>query len=213
MATPAAVYTIAPFVREPEEIVDGNKATLARAPRPRPEAKRVWASLEKEPAAVIEQAFDEARKRDPTLEKTWVALVDGEISQIRRLRRMAQKAGVKLTIVCDIVHVIEYLWAAGRAFYPESGPELEGWVRHRLLGILQGKAGLMAGGMRRRATRRALSSKAREPVDKCAGYPLNHARYLHCDRYLAAGMPIAAGVIEGACRHLVKDRMEINGVR
>lgn len=212
-ATVATVYTIAPFVREIEEIVEGNKATLAQAPRPRPEAKRVWASLEKEPAEVIEQAFDEARKRDPTLEKTWVALVDGEKSQIQNLRRIARKRGVELTVVCDIVHVIEYLWAAGRAFHPESGPELEGWVRHRLLGILQGKAGLMAGGMRRSATRQALSSKARKPVDKCAQYLLNHAPYLQYDRYLAAGMPIATGVIEGACRHLVKDRMEITGAR
>ncbi len=213
MATVAAVYTIAPFVREPEEIVDGNNATLARAPRPRPEGKRVWASLEKKPAEVIKQAFDEARKRDPTVQKTWAALVDGEKNQIRHLRRMARKTGVALTIVCDVIHVIEYLWAAGRAFYPESGPELEGWVRHRLLGILQGKAGLMAGGMRRSATRRDLDAKAREPVDKCATYLLNHAPYLRYDRYLAAGMPIATGVIEGACRHLVKDRMEITGAR
>lgn len=213
MATVAAVYTIAPFVREPEQIVDESNAALARAPRPRPEAKRVWASLEKEPAEVIKQAFDEARKRDPTAQKTWVALVDGDNNQIRRLRRMARKTGVELTIVCDVVHVIEYLWAAGRAFYPESGPELEGWVRHRLLGILQGKAGLIAGGMRRSATRRALDDKARKPVDKCATYLLNHAPYLHYHLCLVAGMPIATGVIEGACRHLVKDRMEITGAR
>ena len=74
------------------------------------------------------------------------------------------------TIVCDIVHVIEYLWDAGRVFHPESGPQLEGWVRHRLLEILRGKAGLMAGGMRRSATRRELSAKEREPVEKCAKY-------------------------------------------
>jgi len=202
-----------PLDAELKQIVDANNATLAQVPRPRPEGKRVWASLEKEPAQVIEQVFDEARKRDPSLEKTWVALVDGEKSQIRRLRRTAQKAGIDLTIACDVVHVIEYLWAAGRAFYPESGPELEGWVRHRLLGILDGKAGLIGGGMRRSATRRGLSCKAREPVDKCATYLLNHAPYLDYDRYLAAGMPIATGVIEGACRHLVKDRMEITGAR
>ena len=213
MSTVAAVYTIAPFVREPEQIVEGDRCSLARAPRPRPEGKRVWASLEKEPAEVIEQAFAEARMRDPAAEKTWVALVDGERNQIRLLRSMARKTGVELTIVCDVVHVIEYLWAAGRAFHPESGPELEDWVRHRLLGILQGKAGPMAGGMRRSATRRALSSKAREPVDRCATYLLNHAPYLRYERYLAAGIPIATGVIEGACRHLVKDRMDITGAR
>lgn len=213
MATVAAVYTIVPFVREPEQIVNESNAALARLPRPRPEAKRVWASLEKKPAKVVKQAFDEARKRDPTTQKTWVALVDGDNNQIRRLRRMARKTRVEMAIVCDVVHVIGYLWAAGRTFYPESGPELEGWVRNRLLGILQGKAGLIAGGIRRSATRRALDHKTRKPVDKCATYLLNDAPYLHYDRCLSAGMPIATGVIEGACRHLVKDLMEITGAR
>ena len=67
--------------------------------------------------------------------------------------------------------------------------------------------------MRRSATRRALSSKARKPVDICARYLLNHSPYLRYDRYLSHGLPIATGVIEGACRHLVKDRMDVTGAR
>ncbi|MCP4195799.1 MAG: hypothetical protein GY762_01490, partial [Proteobacteria bacterium] len=118
-----------------------------------------------------------------------------------------------LTLIVDIIHVIEYLWKAGRAFHPKSGPELEKWVRHRLLGVLRGKAGQMAGGMRRSATRRKLSPKTREPVDTCANYLLNKSPYLRYDSYLSRGFPIATGVIEGACRHLVKDRMEITGAK
>jgi hypothetical protein len=213
MATVAAVYTIAPFVRTPQEVVAETGGSLAQVSRPRPEQKRVWASVEKEPEEVIVQAFAEARQRDPTVEKTWVALVDGNKAQIRHLRGKARKNGVELSIVVDIVHVIEYLWGAGRAFHPASGPELESWVRYRLLEILQGKAGLMAGGMRRSATRRGLSAEQRKPVDKCARYLLNHSSYLHYDQYLAQGLPIATGVIEGACRHLVKDRMEVTGAR
>jgi hypothetical protein len=41
----------------------------------------------------------------------------------------------------------------------------------------------------------------------------NHAPYLNYPLSLAKGYPIATGVIEGACRHLVKDRMEITGAR
>ena len=213
MATVATVYTIAPFVRTPEGLVGENGASRAGPPRPRPEQKRVWASIEKTPEEVIEDSLAEARYRDPAHEKTWVALVDGNKSQIRILRSLAKKNALDFTIIVDLIHVIEYLWDAGRAFHPASGPELEGWVEYRLLEILRGKAGLMAGGMRRSATRRALSSKAREPVDICARYLLNHSPYLQYDRYLAQGLPIATGVIEGACRHLVKDRMAVTGAR
>jgi hypothetical protein len=213
MATVAAVYTIKPFVRRPEELIGESNSPRAGPPRPRPEQKRVWASIEKTPEQVIEELLQEARYRDPVDEKTWVALVDGNKSQIRILRRMAKKNGLDLTIIVDLIHVIEYLWDAARAFHPESGPELESWVEHRLLEILRGKAGLVAGGMRRSATRRALSSKQREPVDICARYLLNHSPCLRYDHYLSQGFPIATGVIEGACRHLVKDRMAVTGAR
>lgn len=213
MATVAAVYTIAPFVRTAEELVGSSSSPHPGPPRPRPEQKRVWASLEKEPEQVIEEALAEARHRDPSGKKIWVALVDGNKSQIRILKRLAKKKGLDLTIIVDLIHVIEYLWDAGRVFHPFSGPELENWVRHRLLETLRGKAGLMAGGMRRSATRRGLSAKTREPVEVCARYLSNHAPYLRYDHYLAKGLPIATGVVEGACRHLVKDRMAVTGAR
>ena len=211
MACVAAVYTIDPFIRTPEEMM--SPFELVKPQRPRPEQKRVWASLEKEPEQVIGDALEESRHRDPEGKKTWVALVDGNKSQIRYLRHQAQKNRIDLTIVVDVIHVIEYLWKAGRAFYPKSGTELEQWVRHRILEVLRGKARLVAGGMRRSATRRGLSADARKPVDICARYLLTYAPYQHYDRYLAEGLPIATGVIEGACRYLVKDRMDVTGAR
>jgi hypothetical protein len=213
MATVAAVYTIAPFVRTSEELVGDSSSSCPGPPRPRPEQKRVWASIEKSPEEVIKELLQEARYRDSANEKTWVALVDGNKSQIRILKRLAKKNGLNLTIIVDLIHVIEYLWDAGRVFHPAPGPELENWVRHRLLETLRGKAGLMAGGMRRSATLRGLSVKAREPVDVCVRYLSNHSPYLRYDRYLAKGLPVATGVIEGACRHLVKDRMAVTGAR
>lgn len=213
MATVAAVYTTDTFERAPEDLVAETSCTIDKVKRPRPEHKRVWASIEKTPEQVITEAFAEAYHRDPNHEKHWVALVDGNNTQIRILRRMARKKGVDLTIIVDVIHVIEYLWDAGRVFHPESGPELENWVRHRLLGVLRGKAGLMAGGMRRSATRKKLTPEARKPVDTCATYLLNKSPYLHYDRYLSQGVPIATGVIEGACRHLIKDRMEVTGAK
>jgi len=213
MATVATVYTIAPFVRKPEDLVAEHNPARPRPPRPRPEEKRVWASLEKTPEEVIEETFQEASYRDPDHKKNSIALVDGNKPQIRILRRIAKQKGIDLTIIVDIIHVIEYLWDAGRAFYPEAGSELESWVWNRVLEILRGKAGYVAGGMRRSATRRGLLPGERKPVDTCANYLLTYAPYLKYNHYLSQGYPIATGVIEGACRHLVKDRMEVTGAR
>jgi hypothetical protein len=213
MATVAAVYTIAPFIREPEDLICDNDAERCEPMRPRPEKKRVWASLKKTPQQVIEEVFAEAACRDPLHQKSWVALVDGNKHQIRILRRMAKEKGIDLTLIVDIIHATEYLWDAGRTFYPDSGQELESWVRDRLLQILRGNAGYVAGGMRRSATMRNLAACDRKSVDTCADYLLTYGPYFKYNRYLDQGYPIATGVIEGACRHLVKDRMEITGAR
>ena len=213
MGTVAAVYTIGTVERTPQDILPGNKTKTDKEKNPLPEQKRVWASLEKSAEQVIESAFSEAFHRDPRQEKDWVALVDGENHQLRILKRLAKKQGVNLTVIVDIIHVIEYLWSAGRAFHPKSGPKLEAWVQYRMLKILKGKAGLIAGGMRRSATLKKLTSKEREPVESCATYLKNKTPYLKYDEYLKSGFPIATGVIEGACRHLVKDRMDITGAK
>jgi len=213
MATVAAVYTTDSFKRSPDDLVSESGPRIKKMKRPPIENKRVWASLEKEPEEVIKEAFTEAQNRDPNHEKNWVALVDGNNTQIKILRNIAKAQGIDLTIIVDIIHVIEYLWKAGRVFHPESGPDLERWVEHRLRKILEGKAGHIAGGMHRSATRKKISKKKREPVDKCATYLLNKSPYLKYNRYLSEGFPIGTGVIEGACRHLVKDRMEITGAK
>ena len=213
MATVAAVYSTSPFIRTPEDLVSENRCTLDDSLRPRPEQKRVWASLEKEPEQVIADALQEADNRDPAHQKIWVALVDGNKNQLSILNRLARKKGIDLTILLDIIHVIEYLWVAGRVFYPEACLDLERWVQKRLLEILRGKAGLVAGGMRRSATRRQFSQEERKPVDICTRYLLNNKAYLQYNQALSHGVPIATGIIEGACRHLVKDRMDVTGAR
>jgi len=215
MATVAAVYTIAPFVRTPEQVARGLAPIHAvdKVKRPRPESKRVWASLEKTPEEVIEQAFEEAQRRDPAHEKTWVALVDGNETQLEILSRMAKKYQVDLTVELDLIHVTEYLWRASTAFHDEMDREREGWVSQRLLEILRGHGSWVAGGIRRSATLRGLSAEQREAADDCCDYLIKYAAYLRYDEYLAVGAPIATGVIEGACRHLVKDRMDLTGAR
>jgi hypothetical protein len=215
MATVAAVYTIAPYLRTPEAVLGCLAPQHGREPpdRPRPERKRVWASLEQTPDAVLREAFREARRRDPDGQKPWVALVDGNEPQLEILRRLFRQEGYRPLIVLDFLHVAERVWKAGRDFHPDGSPELEAWVTPRLLGVLRGRASHVAAGMRRSATRQGFAVEARAGVDACADYLLKYTPYLRYDRYLQEGLPIATGVIEGACRHLVKDRMDRTGAR
>ncbi len=212
MASVAAVYTIEPFVRTPEEIFPPAGKPAAAPPRPAPEHKRVWASLERTPEEVITAMFDEADHRDPQHQKQWAALVDGNETQIELLTKLTAARHVSVPIIVDFIHVAEYVWEASRALATDSHSR-DAWVLPRLREILRGKASDVAAGMRRSATLRGLSAEDRAPVDVCADYLLKYAPYLRYDLALAHGAPIATGVIEGACGHLVEDRMNLTGAR
>jgi len=109
--------------------------------------------------------------------------------------------------------VLEYLWAAVWCFFTEGTPEAETWVRDRALAVLQGRARQVAAGIRGRATASKLPNSKRIKADACAAYLTNKAQYLDYPSALRAGWPLATGVIEGTCRYLVADRMDITGAR
>jgi hypothetical protein len=211
MAQVATVYELPVQPRTADDIVA--EFGGEHPPRPRPVNKRVWASIEREPSEVIFDAFYEAATRDPKLERTWVVLVDGNEEQLKHIRREARELGVELTLVLDVIHVLEYLWKAAWCLHETADPAAEEWVTERLRRLLEGDVSGVASGIRRSATKRGLSPEQRQPMDKCADYLLKYKDMLRYDRYLAAGMPIATGVIEGACRHLIQDRMDIAGAR
>jgi hypothetical protein len=213
MAMVTTVYTVEPHFRTADDILADltHQTKPEKRRRPHAEQKRVWATIEKESVAAIATLFDEAERRDPEHEKRWVVVVDGNQDQLALIQAEAARRGVSITIVLDFIHVLQYLWAASTAFHAETAAEREDWVLTRLREVLRGKAVDVAAGMRRSATLRNLAENIRAPVDKCANYLLDYKQYLHYDEYLAAGLPIASGVIEGACRHLVNDRLGITG--
>ena len=214
MASVAAIYTVEPFVRTPEQILPESPRLRETEPaRPRPEHKRVWASLAQSPEVVIREMFDEAARRDPAGQKRWVALVDGNLPQIHHLLQLAEERNIPLILIVDFIHVAQYVWKAAGALFPGQEREQDRWTRTHLLEILRGKASLVAAGMRRSATLREMAVAQRKPVDNCADYLLHYSPYLQYDKALAEGVPIATGVIEGACRHLVEDRMNLTGAR
>jgi hypothetical protein len=210
MATVAAVYSMPRFERRPEQIIGPEVESLER---PAISNKRVWASVEQDARTVIGSAFEEALRRDPKREREWVVLVDGETRQLVYMKAAAKQAKVEVTMILDFIHVLEYLWKAAFCFMAPGTVEVESWVMERALRILQGKASDVAAGIRRSATLQELSEKERENVDRCADYLLKYREFLRYDRYLEKGYPIATGVIEGACRHLICDRMDITGAR
>jgi len=116
-------------------------------------------------------------------------------------------------LVLDIIHVTKYVWLAAKAFCGANRKQAEAFARDRLLRILQGDVRGVVFGLRQMTRKRRLRGQRLTDVAKACNYMQNNAERMHYDEYLAAGYPIASGVIEGACRHLVKDRMERSGMR
>jgi hypothetical protein len=175
MATVASVYEVDPYWRTAEQIMGlDEQETL----RPKVRNKRVWASLRQPPAEVIEQLFAEAQRRDPQHERTGLVLVDGQEAQRREVGAAVARHRADVVVIQDFVHALEYLWKAAYCFQAEGTEEAEAWVLEHALALLQGKVSEVAAGMRRRATRQALSPETRAPVDKCADSLLkNKARF------------------------------------
>jgi hypothetical protein len=207
MAEVGAVFDISPVPRTAEGILGPDP------PAAGPHAAHKWltASIAADAADVVTAVLAEADRRDPGHQRTWIALADGNKDQIRWIQAAAAARGTTITILCDFIHVIEYLWAAAWSFFPEASPQAGPWVRDRAAAVLHGQARQVAAALRADSTQ--LPAAKRKTAAKTANYLDAKAPYLDYPAALAAGWPISTGVIEGACRHLVKDRMDITGAR
>jgi hypothetical protein len=214
MATVATVFTRQPWLRTPEQVIESlfrtrSKEGSALLPTPpRPENKRVWASLTKGKTAVIDEVAEEMQRRDPAAIKTRLALTDGE----RALQILVdRKLGV--TLILDLMHVLDKLWKAAYVFHREGSLEAELWVLDRTLRILSGDVSQVVKGLRQSVTKRALSGPKRSTLLGVAAYLYRNRDRMRYGQYLANGWPIASGPVEGACKNLIKDRMERSGMR
>jgi hypothetical protein len=213
MATVAAVFTRAPWVRTPEQVVESLFRIQRQTPihgqtPPRPENKRVWASLLKGKTAVIEEVAQEMQRRDPEGIKTRVALTDGE-----RALQILVEGTLGVTLILDLLHVLEKLWKAAYVFHAEGSLEAELWVLDRTLRILFGEAAQVVKGIRQSVTKRGFLGAERKTLCSVADYLYRNRARMRYDEYLAKGWPIASGPVEGACKNLIKDRMERSGMR
>ncbi|MFF0290981.1 ISKra4 family transposase [Streptomyces sp. NPDC005262] len=212
----ACVFDTAPAPRRPHDIVHppGGRSE-SRPPRPGPKAERKWctASVIRPPEQVITDAFDQAQARDPQHLRDWIVLVDGARHQLDLIQDEASRRDIRLHVLLDFVHVPEYCWTAAHAFHPVGSREAETWAADKLTAILAGHADRAAAEMTVQAAAERLPATRRAAVTTCHRYLTGHLDQLHYDTALAAGWPIATGAVEGACRHLIADRLDITGAR
>lgn len=215
MATVGAVYTRARRIRTPEEVVESLFRTGPRPegrpppPRTKPEHKRVFASLKQSKDEVITETAAEMDRRDPRGRKERVCVTDGE----KALQKRVGKLMPGITLVLDLLHVLEYLWKAAYVFHAEGSQEAEDWVKERALWILEGRSGQVVKGLRQSVTKRRFRGQKKKTLTSVSGYLHRNRSRMRYDEYLAAGLPIASGAVEGACKNVIKDRMERSGMR
>jgi len=224
MATVGSVYSVDRHRRTPEEVVAAlfedppSGRDAPRPDRPRPKHKRVWSCLSHEAEGgraihgqdeVFQWLGREVNARRQPRQPV-VCLMDGQGSLWNDCQ---DHLGREITQILDLLHVTSRLWTLAHLFHAPDRPEAEQFVRERTRRILHGKVGYVMGGLRQMATKRGLAGKKRHTLETICGYFQNNQDRMRYDEYLAAGYPIASGVIEGACRHLVKDRLERTGMR
>jgi hypothetical protein len=217
MACVGAVYTIEPFVRKADDILDEVLRDERAGDRPEPQHKHVWAEMTRQVGGEVVNAKDslfallgaESAARNPDRSRPVVCLMDGE----RALWDMQREHFPEAVGVLDLFHVLERLWAVAHCFHAEGSDGARRYVEERLRDLLQGRVGYVIAGLRRRLNGGKLSGPKRKVVKSAVEYLANNREHMRYDEYLASGYPIGSGVAEGACRHLVKDRMEQTGMR
>ena len=210
------VYSIAPKIRTPEEVVasffkqaTGNLKEKQTAQHIHPQNKQIWATLEGKDTALLRLSKQTQLRQGAHIHHQ-VALCDGcEALQTRIARQFPD-----FTLVLDFIHADEYLWDAANSLFggENSEPRLQ-WMMARTLKVLSGQTSLVIAELRQLALDDAMKSYQRTQFDKSATYLERNLPYMDYPTYLSNGWPIASGVIEGACRHFVKDRCELSGMR
>lgn len=213
MAVVTACYDAAPAVRDPADILP-TSATERSSRRPGPKAvnRELDASVVDSTVPMTTRLFDRAEKRDPQHQRRWIVLVDGNNHQIDRIRCEAHTHRVKVDIIVDFVHVLEYLWDAAADLHPTQ-PGRAGFVARTARDLLEHHPSRVILDLTGHLDALTQAGTRAAGLKRCIDYLTAKQPYLIYRIALTMGWPIATGVIEGACRYLVKDRLAITGAR
>jgi hypothetical protein len=217
-AVVTAIYTIAPYFRTPQEVADALLRDLAgeeapatadsRPSRPVPVGKETRATLAGKDVAFERLVQRVAQREGPHIQHR-VALTDGA----EPLQCQVQNRLSTFNLVLDIIHASEYLWDAANALLGEKHPDRTSWVKEHLLLILSDRTADVIQTLEQHTQNPSLSTAQRQVLNTTIGYYRRNLPYMRYGYCLAQGWPIGTGVVEGACGHLVKDRMERSGMR
>jgi hypothetical protein len=225
MALVGAVYQIAPYPRTPHEVVKAlfhdpaaTAPVRATGPRPTPQYKRLRASLNwpegtppvRAAAEIFPWLVAEAQQRDPTQQCPWVVIMDGQPSLWEEVNQVL--GHTPRTEILDLLHATGYLWEAVHLFHPAGSDRAMQLMKLLVLGLLSGVGAALIPWLLTQAEAIGLTAPHRERLEQISQYFHHNRERLHYDQYLAAGYPIASGVIEGACRQVIKDRLERTGM-
>jgi hypothetical protein len=220
MAVVAAVWEQERLVRTADDVLErlgrdpkGRKRKPRPVRAPKPMNKRLWASVKDSHLIAVEKMFDEAARRNPQQGRDTVVLVDGDEHQLGNIVAEARTRRVRVTIVLDVIHVLHYVWTIAEVLCDGNAQDAEAWTARTLEQLLTKHPLDVVAHIRQTRTLRGIDGVDRDKVDDAIEYLRKNSVYIHYARFLAQGMPIATGVIEGACRHLVQDRMAITGAR
>ena len=226
MATLAAVYSVDRYVRTPEQIVEALFRD-ERTPRPKRRPQPCFKHLVARFGRTYEDGEETLESTGPIEAFSWAAeqlasrrrprqrvirLMDGQPSLWQAADLCLGLSEDQAIDILDVLHVSSYVWRAAKVFHSQLEHQ-EAFARDRLLQILQGEVRKVIAGWRQMGSKRGLRGPAKEELQTVCGYLEANADRMRYDEYLRRGYPIATGVIEGACRHLVKDRMERSGMR
>jgi len=224
-----SVYSIDRFVRSTEDVVNDVVRKQRAQDRPIPQNKVLRAELTHQVNGVEingkDVIFDwfgeqiETRQTSPSQEL--VCVMDGAPTLWKKLQALMKRLSVTIVCILDIFHVMDYLWDAARCVHGSDDKAAEAFVTDRLCRILKGDVGRVIGGLRqmlakdkeRKQAKRKFNSTKRKTLNKVIKYLHRKKKFMRYDEYLAKGYPIGSGVVEGACGHVVKDRMEGSGMR
>jgi hypothetical protein len=215
MAYLGVVYTVNRFRRKPQDILDEFQRKAKQEKRPAPQHKRYRAEMntieEQQVSSGQPRLFDwlaaEVQARNPQQKKTVICLMDGQQSLWFCQRRYLPDA----IGILDILHVLERLWEAAHCFHQESSVEAEQFVSKYLGMLLENNVSSVIGVFQRFA--KPLQGAKKKQLETILGFFRRNKQYMRYGEYIKAGYPIGSGVIEGGCRHVVRDRMELSGMR
>jgi hypothetical protein len=176
--------------------------------RSRPQHKQIWGTLQGKDAA-LNRLQNEVSKRTGEHIQHKVMLCDGDKSLQNHLTTRFSD----FTLILDFIHAYEYLWQVANTLYGEDDPARHSWILVHTRHLLNGQTHDLATAFRQLAEAKGRTTSQQKVLRKVANYFENNQAYMDYATYLQKGWPIASGVIEGVCRHFVKDRMELSGMR